>query len=175
MTDPDIESDEGILNCARQYACLVAAFQYADAEFKQRFRAQMNDFLEQAGQLARLVKRKRQRRLPGDILSSVVGRRDIKRTISAPEAEVIRSYYSTPSIYHLPVLSGDEMAGLADCMEGWAQSKQLDCRSMIELLGWSDGMRSLVEVVGTNYTPLPLPEGAKPSLIKFLASKMLRG
>ena len=67
------------------------------------------------------------------------------------------------------------MAVLADCMEGWAQSKQLDCRSMIELLGWSDGMRSLVEVVGTNYTPLPLPEGTKPPLFKFLASKVLRG
>lgn len=175
MTDPTFESEERILHCARQYACLVAAFQYADAEFKQRFRVQLDDFLEQGGALARLVKRRRQHRLPGDILNSVVGRRDIKRTISASEAEAIRGYYSTPSIYHLPVLSGNEMAGLADCMEGWAQSKQLDCRSMIELLGWSDGMRSLVKVVGTNYTPLPLPEGTKPPLFKFLASKMLRG
>ncbi|WP_156489479.1 hypothetical protein [Bradyrhizobium sp. DOA1] len=121
MTDPAFDSEERISHCAKQYACLVAAFQYADAEFKQRFRVQMDDLLDQGGQLARLVKRKRQRQLPGDILSSVVGRRDIKRTINASEAEAIRSYYSTPSIYHLAVLSGDEMAGLADCMEGWAR------------------------------------------------------
>lgn len=174
MTDPAFDSDEPTLNCARQYASLVAAFPYAHPDFKQNFRAQMDDFLEQGGQLARSVKGTKQRRLPGDILSSVVGRKDIKRTIRASEAEAIRHYYSTPSIYHLASLSGNELSGLADLMEGWAQDERLNCRSMIELLGWSDGMRSLVEVVGTNYTPLPLPEGTKAPLSKFLASKMLR-
>ncbi|WP_204524533.1 hypothetical protein, partial [Bradyrhizobium sp. SUTN9-2] len=50
MADPAFEAEERILHCARQYACLVAAFQYADAEFKQRFRVQMDDFLEQGGE-----------------------------------------------------------------------------------------------------------------------------
>lgn len=174
MTDPGFDSDEPILNCARQYACLVAAFPYAHPDFKQSFRVQMDDFLEQGGQLARSVKRRKQRRISSDILSSIVGRRNIKRAISASEAEAIRHYYSTPSIYHLANLSGKEIFGFADFMEGWAQYEGLNCRSMIELLGWSDGMRSLVEVVGTSYTPLPLPEGTKPQLFKFLASKVLR-
>jgi hypothetical protein len=134
----------------------------------------MDHFLERGSELGRVVKRTKQRQLSGDILSSVVTRREIKRTISPSEAEGIRRYYATPSIHHLATLSGDELSNLADLMEGWAQDKRLDCRSTIELLGWSDGMRSLVDVAGVNYLPPPLPIGMKPPLFKFLATKMLK-
>lgn len=134
----------------------------------------MDHFLEQGGELSRAAKGRRQRQLSGDLLSAVVERRDIKRTITTSEAEAIRHYYATPSISHLASLTGDELSGLADLMEGWAQDKRLDCRSTIELLGWCDGMRSLVDVVGVNYVHPPLPVGMKPPLFKFLATKMLR-
>lgn len=174
MPGPPSDSDEPILDCARQYACLVAAFPCAHHDFKQSFRNQLDDFLKQGSELGRAAKRTKQRHISGDILSLVVNRSEIKRTISTLEAEAIRHYYATPSIHHLVTLSGDELSSLADLMEGWALDKRLDCRSMIELLGWSDGMRSLVEVVGVNYVPLPLPAGMKPPLFKFLATKMLR-
>ncbi|UFW88740.1 hypothetical protein BjapCC829_09695 [Bradyrhizobium barranii] len=173
MPDATSDSDEAILECARQYACLVAAFPYAHRDFKQSFCMQML-LLEQGDQLTRLVKRKRRRRLAGDILGSVKARRKIKRKISKSEAEAIRRYYATPSISRLATLSGDELSGSADLTEGWAQDKQLDHRSMIELLGWSDGMRSLVDMVGLNYMPPPSPVGSKPPLFKFLATKMRR-
>ena len=174
MPDATSNSDEAILECGRQYAGLVAAFPYAHRDFKQSFCMQMDDFLEQGERLTRLVKRKRQRRLAADILSPVIAREEIKRTISTSEAEAIQRYYATPSISRLATLSGDELFGLADLTEGWAQDQQLDRRSMIELLGWSDGMRSLVEVVGLNYMPPPSPMGSKPPLFKFLATKMRR-
>ena len=75
----------------------------------------------------------------------------------------MRRYYSTPCVSHLIALSSNELAGLADLLEGRSQDERLDCRSMIELLGWSDGLRSLVTAVGLDYTPLPLPEGTKPT------------
>lgn len=173
MPSPPSDSDETILDCVRQYACLVAAFPYAHPDCKQSFRAQMDHFLERGSELGRVVKRTMRRQLSGDVLSSVLTRSGIKRTVSTSEAEVIRRYYATPSIRHLATLSGDELSSLADLMEGWAQDKRLDCRSTIELLGWSDGMRSLVDVVGVNYLPPPLPVGMKPPLFKFLATKML--
>ncbi|WP_157676687.1 hypothetical protein [Afipia sp. GAS231] len=42
---------------------------------------------------------------------------------------------------------------------------------MIELLGWSDGMRILVQAVGGEYSPLPPQEDAPVPLMKFLAKK----
>lgn len=174
MPGSALDTDEIILDCARQYACLVAAFPFAHRECKQHFLDQMDHFLARGSEFHRVVRRRRQRRLSGDILYSVVGRAEIKRTISTSEAEAIRHYYATPSVSQLATLSGEELSGLADLMEGWAQDKRLDCRSTIELLGWSDGMRSLVDVVGDNYMPPPLPAGTKPSLFKFLATKMHR-
>jgi exodeoxyribonuclease V alpha subunit len=38
--------------------------------------------------------------------------------------------------------------------------------------GWSDGFRSLVEVVGIDYVPPEAPSGARVSLVKFIALKM---
>lgn len=174
MTDPAFDIDGPILDCARQYACLVAAFPFAHPDYKQNLLVQMDHILEQGSASNRVTKRRRQRQLTGDILSSVVARKQLNRPISMSEAEAIRLYYATPSIHHLASLSGDELSALADVMEGWAQDKRLDCRSTIELLGWSDGMRSLVDVVGVNYVPLPLPDGTKPPLFKFLATRMLK-
>ncbi|MGY4344944.1 hypothetical protein ACVWXM_001408 [Bradyrhizobium sp. GM7.3] len=174
MMSQGSECEQPILDCARQYACLVAAFPYARREVQQSFIEQMEDLLSQGRRLSRAVRRRRQLRLPDDIRSSVVARRDIKRPIGASEVQAIQRYYSTPSVCHLANLTGDELSGMADLVEGWAHDKRLDARSTIELLGWADGMRSLVAVVGINYTPLPLPEGTKSSLHKFLASRMLR-
>lgn len=46
-----------------------------------------------------------------------------------------------------------ELISLGDLFEGWAQDDRLDPRTMIELLGWSDGMRVLVQAVGCEYSP----------------------
>lgn len=64
-----------------------------------------------------------------------------------------------------------ELISLGDLFEGWAQDDRLDPRTMIELLGWSDGMRVLVQAVGGEYSPLPPREDAPVPLMKFLAKK----
>ena len=56
--------------------------------------------------------------------------------------------------------------------EGWAQSDRTDSVNVARLHGWSDGLRGLVEVVGTDYVPLEAPLGAPIPLVKFLAVKM---
>jgi hypothetical protein len=119
------------------------------------------------------AKRSQEYRLAFDIRDFVVKRRPFERQITSHEAEMVRRYYSMPCVSHLIALSGTELSRLADLLEGWSQDKRLDCRSMIELLGWSDGLRNLVDAVGLGYMPLPWPEHVKPPLFKVIATKML--
>ena len=64
------------------------------------------------------------------------------------------------------------MHDLADMFEGWAQGDRLDCVNVAKYLGYADGFRSLVEVVGTDYVPPEASADAPVSLFKFLAGQM---
>ena len=79
-----------------------------------------------------------------DIRGNVREREPLSRTISGSEAEAIRYFYAIPPAPLLNTLLGAELISLGDLFEGWAQDDRLDPRTMIELLGWSDGMRILV-------------------------------
>ncbi|KYK47956.1 hypothetical protein A1D31_27845 [Bradyrhizobium liaoningense] len=158
---------------ARQFASYVARYKKSDCDMQERLHMEMAHVIDLSNARIESAKRTHESRLELDIRDFVVNRQPFDRQISSSEAELVRSYYSTPCVSHLIALSGVELSGLADLLEGWAQDKQLDCRSAVELLGCSDGMRSLVNVVGLDYEPLPLPEGTQPPLFKFFATKML--
>jgi hypothetical protein len=84
----------------------------------------------------------------------------------------MRHFYAIPPAPLLDTLSGEEMTRLSDLFEGWAQERDRhDQRTMIELLGWSDGMRILAHTVGDKYVPLTPPDGAPVPLMKFLARR----
>ncbi|UQR65396.1 hypothetical protein LRP30_09180 [Bradyrhizobium sp. C-145] len=167
-------SERLLLLYAKQFTTLVAAYRGSDLNMQSRLHLKMSHILELSGKAMTAAKRRCECRLEYDIRDFVVHRRPFERPIASHEAEAVRRYYATPSVYHLVASSGFELSGLADLLEGWAQDKRLDCRSMIELLGWSEGMRSLVDAVGLDYTALPWPQGPKPPLFKFLATKILR-
>lgn len=59
--------------------------------------------------------------------------------------------------------------------EGWTDDKRLDPRAIIELLGWSDGMQILAQAVGEDFVPLPLPEGIKVPILKFIVDQLRKG
>lgn len=138
----------------------------------ERIHADMSHLIDLSNKRIEAAKRTHEGHLKFDIRDSVANRRPFERQITAHEVEMVRRYYSPPCVSHLIALSGAELAGLAGLLERWSQDKRLDCRSMIELLGWSDGMRSLVDAIGLSYTPLPWPEGVKPPLFKIIATKM---
>ncbi|MEH2566089.1 hypothetical protein V1289_005716 [Bradyrhizobium sp. AZCC 2289] len=98
----------------------------------------------------------------------------ISRSISRAESEIVRYACAIPAFNSIDNLSAFEMQGLADMYEGWAQSDRTDCVNVARLHGWSDGLRSLVEVIGIDYVPPEAPPGAPVSLVKFLALKMGR-
>jgi len=174
MKNKYFSSERLLLLYAKQFTTLVAAYKGSDLDTQRRLHMKMSHILELSGRAMTAAKRRCECRMEVDIRDFVVHRRPFERPITSHEAEAVRHYYATPSVSHLVALSGVEISGLADLMEGWAQDKRLDCRSIIELLGWSDGMRSLVDAVGLDYTALPCPQGTKPPLFKFLATKMLR-
>jgi hypothetical protein len=65
------------------------------------------------------------------------------------------------------------MLRLPDMLEGWAQSGRLDQADMARLFGWADGLRSLAAEIGNDYVPPQPAPNSRPSLMKFLANKML--
>lgn len=173
MKSDNFDPNRLLLFHARQFATCVARYKKNDCDMQERLHMEMAHLIDLSSARIEAAKRTHESRLELDIRDFVVNRRAFERQISSSEAELVRRYYSTPCVSHLIALSGVELSGLTDLLEGWAQDKQLDCRSMIELLGWADGMRSLVNAVGLDYASLPLPEGAKSPLFKFLATKML--
>jgi len=69
-------------------------------------------------------------------------------------------------------LSADDMDGLADLLEGWAQSDLRNSVTVAEFLGWADGFRCLAATVGADYSPPEAIPGAPVSLLKFTANQM---
>ncbi|WMT71064.1 hypothetical protein [Bradyrhizobium sp. Ash2021] len=163
--------DHYILHCVRRYAAALAEFRYADDSDQSRLQKKMHDSLEACKSEVEAEKSRRESRLASDIRGNVRERKPLSRAISGSEAEAIRNFYAIPPAPLLDTLLGAELISLGDLFEGWAQDNRLDPRTMIELLGWSDGMRILVQAVGDEYAPLPPQEGAPVPLRKFLATK----
>jgi hypothetical protein len=95
----------------------------------------------------------------------------ISRAISLEEAEIVRDASCIPPIASIDELSADDMDGLADMYEGWAQSDLTDSANVARLLGWADGLRSLVGAVGTDCTPPTTYPNQEKSLLRFLVGK----
>jgi hypothetical protein len=165
--------DHYILLCAKRYVAAVSEYRKADDDKRQFLQSKMNYLLESSTLEVEAEQRRRENHLGADIRSFVRSRKPLSRPISGSEAEAVRHFYAIPPAPLLGTLSGEEMTSLGDLFEGWAQERDRhDPRTMIELLGWSDGMRILAQTVGDEYVPLAPPEGAQVPLMKFLAEKM---
>lgn len=172
MTAPLTGSNRDILLCARRYVARVAEFRTADPNARQSLQAEMDRLLKSITLEVAAEKRRREINLEPDIRSFVRDRTPFSRAINRSEAEAVRHYYATPPAPALDALSGDDFALLGDLFEGWAQDKRQDPRSIIELLGWSDGMRILAQTIGQDYNPPPWPEGVKIPLLKFIVNRV---
>lgn len=171
MTDAVQASDRRILMFATEYAALVAKYRGADHHTQQALRIHMADLLKTCGLELEAEKCLRREKIASHIRCFVRDRKPFNCAIDAAEAEAVRLCYATPPARTLDLLSGEDLISLADHFEGWSQDARLDQRAMIELLGWSDGMRLLAHAVGGDYAPLPPAEGAKVPLLKFIANK----
>ncbi|MCK1368295.1 hypothetical protein [Bradyrhizobium sp. 62] len=172
MTDSVQAFDRHILFSASEYVALVARHRAADYPVQQLLGVEMDQLLRTC---SRRIESERCRRLQGVAphLRRFVGdRKPFNCAIDTAQAEAVRLCYSTPPLSVLDALSYDNLVSLADLYEGWSQDVRLDQRAMIELLGWSDGMRMLADAVGKDYEPLPLAGGAEVPLLKFIADKM---
>jgi len=162
--------DHYILHCAKKYVAALTEYRQAADEERQVLHSKMKYLIESAMLEVEAERRRRENRLSADIRSLVQSRKPLFRAVSGTEAEAIRHFYAIPPAPLLDTLSGEEMTQLSDLFEEWAQERDRhDPRTMIELLGWSEGMRILAHAVGTEFIPLPLPEGAPVPLMKFLA------
>ncbi|CAN7310879.1 hypothetical protein LJR220_001637 [Bradyrhizobium sp. LjRoot220] len=161
-----------ILLCARNYAAALAKYRTVRGNERNLLEQEMKYLLESGKLEVEAEQRRRENHLASDIRSSVRDRKPLSRMVSATEAEAIRHFYATPPAPLLDTLSGEELISLGGLFLGWAQERdRLDPRAMIELSGWSDGMRILAHAVGKEFDPLPLPEGAPVPLLKFLATR----
>lgn len=164
--------DHYILLCAGRYAATLADHQKADASERQRLQQRLEYLLESGKLEAKLERRRRKHQIASDLWTSVRDRAPLQREISNAEAEAIRHYYAIPPIPLVDDLSGVELLSLGELFAGWAQEPcRHDPRTMIELLGWSDGMRTLAHAVGETYEPPPPARGAAMPILKFLATK----
>ncbi len=165
--------DHYILLCAGRYAATLNAYLTAISDERPLLERKMKYVLDASKLEVELEQRRRQHKITSDIWTFVRDRKSFCRGVSSTEAEAIRHFYAIPPAL-LDTLSGEELMSLSDLFDGWAQERDRhDPRTMIELLGWSDGMRILAQTVGDEYVPLtPPPEGAQVPLLKFLAKRM---
>lgn len=165
-----------VMLCAQRYAEAVRKLSAAitDEELR-RVKAQLSHILE-SGRIE--FKREYERRVrpyPDDIRKALIRKESfVSRSITSEEAEMVRYGNAVPAFNQIDNLSAQEMLGLADMYEGWAQDGRLEGVDVARLHGWADGFRSLVEVVGTEYDPPEAAPGARVSLLKFLAAQMRR-
>jgi hypothetical protein len=165
--------DHYILLCANRYATAISEYRKADEGNRQLIQSKL-DYLLESGRLeVEAEQRRRECRLVSDIRVFVRDRKPLNRAISGTEAKVIRHFYAIPPAPLLNTLAGEELKSLGNLFEQWAQERdRRDLRTMIELLGWSEGMRILAQAVGDEYVPLTPPEQAPVPLIKFLARRV---
>lgn len=164
-----------VLLCARRYAATVKKLALAATHDERQQLRKSLGYLVESGLIE--AKRERDRRLrpyPDDLRKALVEKDGsiISRAITSDEAEILRYASSIPPIASIDDLSADEMDGLADMFEGWAQGDLTDTVNVARLLGWADGLRSLAQTVGADYTPPEAFRRAPVSLLKFAAEKM---
>jgi hypothetical protein len=142
--------DYYVLLCARRYAEMVRKLAVAATDHERRqMQARLSYILESGLIEIRNEIARRERRYPDDFRKALVERDGsiISRPISREESEILRYACAVPAVGLIDNLSADEMLGLADMFEGWAQSDQTDPVNVARLHGWADGLRSLVEVI----------------------------
>jgi hypothetical protein len=164
-----------VLLCASRYAATVKKLELAASDDERRQHRASLRYLLGSGLIE--AERERDRRLrayPDNFRKALVEKDGsiISRAITSEEAEILRYASSIPPIGSIDELSADNMDSLADLFEGWAQSDLRDSVNVAELLGWADGLRSLVETVGADYSPPEALPGAPVSLLKFMANQM---
>jgi hypothetical protein len=165
-----------VVLCARRYAAAAKALKLAATDIERREHQSHLSYLLQSGLLeARLEQERRQRRFPDDFHRALIEKDGsiISRAITAEEAELLRFAYSVPCIASINQLSAQAMGDLADMFEGWAQTDLTDSVNVARLLGWADGLRCLADAVGKAYTPPESGSGSVPSLLEFMAERML--
>ena len=164
-----------VLLCAGRYAATVRKLALAATEDeRQQLRKSLRYILDSGMLEFEQEVERRQRRYPDDFRKALIKKdgSKISRAITSEEAEILRYASSIPPIGSIDELSADDMDGLADLFEGWAQSDLRDSVNVAEFLGWADGFRSLAATVGANYTPPEAIPGAPVSLLKFMANQM---
>jgi hypothetical protein len=174
--NPDVLPEYYVLLCARRYAATVKKLALAASDDeKQHHRKRLRYLLESGLIEAKCERDRRLRRCPNDLRKAVVEKdgSEITRAISLEEAEILQYASSIAPIASLDDLSARDMYGLADMFEGWAQSDLTDRIDVARLLGWADGLRFLADAVGEAYTPPESGSGSAPSLLEFMAERML--
>jgi hypothetical protein len=163
-----------VLLCARRYAETRQKLALSIAD-DQRCRelARLNYLLQSGLTEFDRERARRVRRYPEDFRKALVEKDGslIVRPITSEEAELVRFASSIPPIASIGNLSAVQMAGFADQLDGWAQSDLVDSINVARLLGWADGLRSLIEAVGTDYTPPTIYPVQEKSLFRFLAGE----
>ena len=164
-----------VMLCARRYAEMVGRL-VATATDDDRRRVSINlSYILEAGLSEYKWEYKRRvRPYPDDLRKAIVEKDGsiISRPITRDESEMVRYANAIPAFTSIDKLSAVEMQSLAGMYEGWAQGDRVDSVNVARLHGWSDGLRSLVEVIGIDYVPPEASPGAPVSLVKFLALKM---
>jgi hypothetical protein len=165
-----------VVLCARRYAAAAEALKLAATDTERREHQGRLSYLLQSGLLeARIEQERRERRFPVDFHKALIEKDGsiISRAITLEEAELLRYAYSVPCIASINQLSAQAMGDLADMFEGWSQSDLTDRVNVARLLGWADGLRFLADAVGDTYTPPESGSGSAPSLLEFMAARML--
>jgi hypothetical protein len=166
-----------VLLCARRYAETARALVMAATDEERRGAKNHLAYIHDSGLIE--YKReceRRERRYPDDFRKALIEKDGsiISRAISREESEIVRYACAVPPMACMDILSADEMQGVADMFEGWAQGDQTNSVNMARLNGWADGFRDLVEVIGTDYVLPAAAPGAPVSLMKFMAPKIPR-
>jgi hypothetical protein len=163
------------LLCARRFAETVRKLATAGTEDERRRARQRLPHIREGGMAEfKWERERRERPYPNDFRKALIEKDGsmIWRSLSREESEMVRYACAIPPFPSMDNLSAVEMLGLADVFEGWAQSGRTGLVDMARLLGWADGFRSLVAEIGADYVPPESAPHARPSLMKFLASKM---
>ena len=177
MPKIEVGPDHYVLICARQYAASLRKLRAEPRESERLRHTRMLHYLMDAGMCeADVERRKREMRLAAELRDHIEKRKllSANRLITAEEAELIRDACSVPPVATMENLTAEDMAGLADMYEGWAQDQRNASFEMARLLGWADGMRVLAEAIGADYEPPAKVPGEPDSVLKFLANRMRR-
>lgn len=172
-----ISSDEPayyVLLCARRYSECRRKLAVSVSDEKREYQLASLRYLLQSGLIEFNSEfGRRTRCFPQDFRQTLIVKdgSSIERPITSQETELVRYAFAIPPVATVANLSASQMHWLANQVEGWAQSDLLDPVNVARLLGWSDGLRLLVEAIGADYTPPTKDAGPEKSLLQFLSEE----